>query len=426
MSSEQRNGAIVIAIGLVLLAVAFTDHVPFLSGGGGRTVTAQFAEASQVDTATPVRVHGVDVGTVSALKPAPGNTTTVAMSLTTSGVKLYRDASAEIRWRTLLGGSMYIDLQPGSSNEPPLAGEIPLAHTGTQVDWDQFDEMMPTATRPHFQQMLAGFSAGLSAPGQEGHTLHVIGPDVEVVGEGSEALRGSDIGDLPTLIKSTSQVAQSLASDRAALKGLVTGADGTLAATAAHNQSLASAIQLSPPALDSTLITSHTVNATLTALDPLVTRLEPGAKELGPATQVLQPMLKRANTVLDESVPLLHAAPPAISALGTVGSQGGPLIGSLTPLVQRLNGNLLPWLGATDSETRLRLYETIGPLFSALADSLGSFDANGYLYNFNVQVSPGSIELPCDLGPGGTTVSDLAACAAEKSTLARALDGGGR
>lgn len=424
MSGEQRNGLIVIAIGLVLLAVAFTDHVPFLSGGGGRTVTARFSEASQVDSATPVRIHGIDVGTVSALRPATGHATTVVMSLTTSGVKLYRDASAEIRWRTLLGGSMYIDLEPGSSSEPPLSGEIPLTRTGTQVDWDQFDEMMPTATRPHFRQMLSGLSAALAAPQQEGHTLHVVGPDATVIGQGSEALRGSDMGDLPTLVTSTGQVLRSISSDRAALQGLVTSADGTLAATAAHNQSLAEAIRLSPPALDSTFTTSHAVNATLTALDPLVTQLERGARELGPATRVLRPMLRRTNTVLAESVPLLHTAPPALSALGTAGAQGTPLIGSLTPLVDRLNANLLPWLRATDSDTKLKLYETIGPFFSALADSLGSYDANGYLYNFNVQFSPGSIELPCDLGPGGTTVSNLTQCAAQKSALARIFDGG--
>ena len=422
VSREQRTGLIVLAVGALLLAVAFTDQIPFVSGAGGRTVVARFAEASQVDTATPVRVRGVEVGAVSALRPAPGSTTSVVMRLSTA-VRLHSDASAQIRWRTLLGGSMYIDLNPGVSSLP-LSGPIPLARTRTQVDWDQFNEMMPTATRPHFQQLLAGLRAGLSSGTVEGETFHVFGPYAEVIGQGAQASRGSAIGDLPTLVQSSSRVVSSLSSDRAALENLVRGADGTLAATAAHNRSLAAMIRLSPPALDSTRVTSQTVSGLLDELDPLVTRLEPGARELGSATAVMRPMLERTNRVLAAGVPLLHAARPALQNLGRAGTQGTPVLRALGPLLQRLNTNLLPWLAATDADTKLKLYETIGPLFSALSGSLASFDPNGYTYNFNVQFGPGSIELPCDTGPGGTQVTNLVACNAVKTALADVLSGG--
>lgn len=421
ITREQRRGALVVAIGLLLLAVAFTDQVPFLGGSGGRTVVARFAQANQVDTATPVRVHGVDVGRVAALRAGPGNTTDVVMSITTAGVHLHRDASAQIRWRTLLGGSMYIDLAPGSPSAPPLSGVISPVRTETQVDWDQLNNIYPTPTRRAFQQMLAGFSGGLSAPVQEGRTLHVLGPDASVLGQGSDALRGEQIGDLPRLVRTTAATVRALSADTRSLQGLVTGADGTLAVTASHNAALSRAIQLSPPALDSTLQTSNTVNRMLYDLDPLVSQLEPGARELGPATQVMRPMLERMNRVLNDTRPLLRAAPAAVRGLGTMARQGAPLMASLRPLVARLNTNLIPWLGQTDGDTRLRLYQAIGPFFSALDDSLGSYDANGYVYNFNVQVSSGSVLLPCDTGPGGTNVQ---ACAAAKAALSRRMAGG--
>ena len=420
ITPEQRRGAAVAAIGVLLLAVAFTGTLPFLGGGGGETVTARFAQANEVDTATPVRVGGVDVGVVKALRAAPGNTTDVVMSITTGGVAPHSDASAQIRWRTLLGGSMYIDLNPGSPSAPPLRGVIPVSRTGAQVDWDQFNDVYPTATRRAFGQMIAGFSAGLRSPADEGSTLHVLGPDAAVIGQGSAALRGSRIGDLPALIRTTAATVRALSADTRSLQGLVTGADGTLAVTAAHNAALAQAIQLSPAALDSTLETSRTLDGTLTALDPLVTQLQPGARELAPATAALEPMLRRLNRALDDARPLLRVSPRAVRELGAMGSEGTPLIGSLQPLVDRLNTNLIPWLGQRDSDTRLRLYEAIGPLFSGLADSLSSFDANGYLYNFNVQVSSGSILLPCDTGPGGTNPQ---ACLAAKAAIAHMFGG---
>ena len=59
MNRNQRIGATVLTLGLILLAVAFTDSIPFLSGSGGHDVTARFAEASDVSKGTPVRVRGV-------------------------------------------------------------------------------------------------------------------------------------------------------------------------------------------------------------------------------------------------------------------------------------------------------------------------------------------------------------------------------
>jgi virulence factor Mce-like protein len=402
LSREQLRGLTVLALGALLLIVAFTGRVPLLGGKGGRIVLARFAQANEVNSATPVRIGGVDVGLVDSLRAAPGNSTTVAMRITSGGVQLHDDASAQVRWRTLLGGSMYIDLDPGSPSAPSLGGEIPLTRTGTQVDWDQLNGQLPSGTRRELGRMLAGFRAALQAPRGEGATIRVLGPALSVIGAGSDALRGTQSGELPRLVRSTASTVRALSADTGALQRLVGGAEQTLAVTAAHNSALAQAIELSPAALDSTRTTTGRLDVTLSKLDPLIARLRPGARELGPATRLLRPMLDRTDRVLRDALPLLHAAPPALAGLGRMSAHGTPLLGALTPTVNRLNTELIPWLGRADSDTHLRLYETIGPLFSALSSSLGNFDTNGYSYNFNVQFSTGSLLLPCDTGPGAT------------------------
>jgi ABC-type transporter Mla subunit MlaD len=158
---QQLIGIAVMALGVLLLAIAFTGHAPLLGGSSGRTVTARFAQANEVDNSTPVRVGGVDVGHVLSLKAGPGNTTDIVMSISGAGVRLHSDASAQIRWRTLLGGSMYIDLNPGSASAPPLDEAISLSRTGSQVDWDQFNAQLPTGARPQLQREFKGVAAAL-------------------------------------------------------------------------------------------------------------------------------------------------------------------------------------------------------------------------------------------------------------------------
>lgn len=418
MSASSRSlrhrliGASVLALGVLLIVIAFTGRVPLLGGESGAAVTARFAQANEIDTSTPVRIGGVDVGHVAALRAAPDNTTIVVMRITAAGVRLHADAAAQIRWRTVLGGSMYVDLIPGSPSAPPLRGEIPISRTGSQVDWDEFNSQLPAAARPQLQRMLTGLSAGLSAPRQEGETLSVLGPAAQTVGEGAQALRGQDIGDLPSLVRTTARTLTALSSGTGELERVVEGADATLAVTAAHNDQLAQALQLSPPALAATLRTSGILNRTLTALDPLVTKLEPDAKLLGPTSDVLRPLLRRTSSTLERAVPLLQVAPGALQALAYASTEGIPLIAAFTPVVTRLNAKLIPWLDRTDPDSRLKLYEALGPTASALSGSMSGFDVNGYSYNFNVELSTGSILLPCDLGLTG--VPNLPACLSQE------------
>jgi phospholipid/cholesterol/gamma-HCH transport system substrate-binding protein len=405
---KQLIGIAVVALLALLLFVAFSGELPFLGGGGGMTVDARFASADEVDNSTPVRIGGVTVGHVVTLRPAPDHTTTVVMAITTGGVRLHADAGAQIRWRTLLGGSMYIALSPGSASAAALTGEIPLSRTGTQVDWDQFNDVLTTQARPQFRNELSGFASGLSGASAERPTLHVLGPSLQTVGESSEALRGQDIGDLTEVVRANAATLRALGSNTTALEQLVDGANTTLGVMAAHNVALAQTIELSPRALDATLTNDGSLDQTLDALDPLIVRLEPGARLLGPTDAVLEPLLRQAARTLSDTVPLLRVAPSALSALRYAAGEGIPLLAGLTPTIDRLNGQLIPFLSKTDPETRLKLYETIGPLASALSSSLSGFDANGFLYNFNVQVSTGSVILPCDTGPGGT--SNLVQC----------------
>ena len=131
-------GFVVIAVIVIALLSAALRHIPLLPPGG-HVATAEFAAANQVSNRTVVRVNGVEVGRVERVEAGsdPYRTSKVVMRLSNGKIHLHTDASAQIRWRTLFGGLMYIDLHPGSAAAPALHGPIPAGRTSNQAELDQ-------------------------------------------------------------------------------------------------------------------------------------------------------------------------------------------------------------------------------------------------------------------------------------------------
>ncbi|MEA2456222.1 MAG: phospholipid/cholesterol/gamma-HCH transport system substrate-binding protein [Thermoleophilaceae bacterium] len=416
-----RAGLAGLAALSLLLIVAFGGWRPW--AGSGRLVRAQFASADQlVRGRTPVRVAGVQVGTVDAVESGPGgHGSTVVMKLTDDAMRVSRDASANIRLRTVLGGTRYIDLEPGSPSAAALgAGLIPLSRTGVQVDWDDVTQIFGADTRNAQRTVLRGLRQGLADPAGAGRTIDALGPDLAIVGHGLGPLRGEQAGELPRLINATGAVLDALSSDQRALQQLVAGGERTLGVTDAHRRALGEALTLTPPALDATTATMTTLNATLDRLDPLARDLRPGARALDPAARALRPALDATNRLLRSAQPLLHDLPPALRDLAAASRQGVPLIGALNPTVGRLRSSLLPWLRSRDADTHLRNYEAIGPLFSVLDSAAGDFDANGWFFHFPITPTGDTLLLPC--GPA-LTPGQLNRCDALNGVLRKTIGG---
>lgn len=396
---NRRTGVAVLIVLLAGLYAAFAHRLPFLGGPGGTVVRARFAQANEINSGTPVRVGGIDVGTVQRLDPAPGHTTVVVMRITQPGLALHRDAGARIAWRTLLGGSMAIDLAAGSPSAPALNGPIPLSATSSQTDWDQLNSILAAPSAEETQRMLSGLRSALGDPAGAGATLRALPSALGTIGPAADALRGQDIGDLPRLVRSSARTTAALdTGGGASLQALVDGAQRTLAVTATDRAALQQAVELSPAALHSTQTTMVLLDSTLARLDPLVAQLRPGVRDLAPTTRVLRPMLSRASRVLTDARPLLAVAPAALRGLGRLGAVGTPLLRRLTPTVARLNGNLLPFLNRRDDDTKLKIYEGIGPTFSAISSAASQFDGSSWFLHFDASAGLNSLSLPCDPG----------------------------
>lgn len=376
---ERRSrvvGAMFLAGCALALFAALTGGVPGLGESDGRLIRAEFAGADDLRAGDAVRVDGVRVGEVSSIRlRASSGTALVSVRITDDGVRLTDQATAALRWGTLLGGSVYVDLDPGSRLARVADSDfIPRTRTSSQVTFDDLNNVYSADTRRATQTLVAELSRGFSDPQTAGATIDALAPNLREVRRGLRPLLGLRAGDLPALVANTARTVHGLGRDPTALRRLVTDAAATLRVTAQERRSLGRMVRGVPPALDSLRSTSARLDRTLRILDPLVERLRPGARRLGPATRAATPALRRAETLLLAARPLLRDLGPALRSLRAAGRPGVALMTGLNPTLARLRDEILPWLDRRDPDTGRTTIEMIGPTAAVTASAAGEFD----------------------------------------------------
>jgi phospholipid/cholesterol/gamma-HCH transport system substrate-binding protein len=382
-----RNGAIFTVFVAIFLYIIYTKPALPLFSSSGKTITADFAYAADVVPGrTPVRVLGVDVGTVTGIaRMANLRGVQVTMTLNDgSGVTVKQDASASLRWRTLLGLNYYVDLTPGSTSAPPLGDRaIPESQTSSQVELDQALQPLNAQGRQALTTMIDQFDAGFAAPSAVRQTIRDTAPAMRNLAAGLPGLRGTVPGqDLPALVTSTGQWMGAAARDEVALGGLIDNGAIALGVTAAQRLALGSTFDHAPDALQQTEATMARLRATIATLNPIAQRLEPGAVKLYRAATLARTALSAATPLLHDLKPTLAAIRPSVKALAKAAKAGVPVIASLTPTLDRVQSSFLPFLNQTDPETKLKEYEAVGPAVAGVGSAISLGDQYGTLAGF--------------------------------------------
>ncbi|MHB8694123.1 MAG: MlaD family protein [Solirubrobacteraceae bacterium] len=408
-------GSIAIVIGLGFAIGVLGGAIgPQMFSGGGRTVTATFANAQQVIAGTEVRVQGVLEGTVSSVKLAPGgHATTVVMTVPDSAGPLYRDASATIAWKTLLGGAFNVNLNRGTPGAGPLGSStIPLSRTANQVELEDLIAVDNGGARTGLQTTPGQLATALSNPRPPATALSTLADVAPSVTTGVGALRGLvPDSDLRALVAGTAQTLQALNAPNDQLRGLVQGAAATLSVTAAHAADLRSALDAATPALDQVKTTFVQLRHTFSLANPLLQTLSGSASQVAPTVSDLYPTVVGASDLLNRAVPLLHALRPAMSSLASASQKGLPLLNGLQPSVDNLQHTVLPYLNTVDPATQRTTAEMIGPTTEALGpDIAGQMDQNGHFIRFPATAGSSPFYLPCQIYAGNPSSKQLIAC----------------
>jgi phospholipid/cholesterol/gamma-HCH transport system substrate-binding protein len=382
-----RNGAIFVVLAAIFLFIIYTKPPLPLISGGGTTIKADFGYAADVVPGrTPVRVLGVDVGVVTGIaRLADQRGVELTMTLNDgSGVTVKQDASASLRWRTLLGLNYYVDLTPGSTSAPRLGDAvIPESRTHSQVEIDQVLQPLNAQGRQALTTMIDQFDAGFADPAAVRQTLHATAPAMRNLAAGLPGLRGTVPGqDLPALVTSTGRWMGAAARDEVALGGLIDNGAVALGVTAARQLALGSTFDAAPDALAQTQATMARLKTTIAILNPIAQQLEPGALKLDGAARLARFAVSVATPLLRDLKPTLAAIRPSVNALARASRAGVPVIASLDPMLSRVQSLFLPFLNRTDPETKLKNYEAVGPAIAGVSSAIALGDQYGTLAGF--------------------------------------------
>ena len=165
--SRVSNLAAGLVAGIVVLVVCylvFGGSIPF--SGSPFELKATFTAETQLHLASPVRIAGVEVGTVTSIRRVGGSSTAavVTMTVAPNGLPIHADATVDIRPRLFLEGNFYVDLHPGTPSAPTLSSghTLPAANTTGPVQLDRVLSALNSNTRANLQTLVRGFGGALN------------------------------------------------------------------------------------------------------------------------------------------------------------------------------------------------------------------------------------------------------------------------
>ncbi|WP_354698833.1 hypothetical protein DSM112329_04531 [Paraconexibacter sp. AEG42_29] len=443
-----RTGAIFVALTAIFLYTIYTrPSVPLLSGGG-KELKAEFAFGANVRPGyTPVRVQGVEVGQVKKIERASdGKGALVTMEIK-KGQKLdlHSDLRMALRWRTLLGRNLYVDIDPGSPSAPKWAGgTLPKSRTTDQVELDTTLEPLDAKGRTALATMITEFDKGFadpeavrgaigsatdglrgsSAPGRFGGSTGAVG-SMQAGAEGLPGLRGLDPGtDLPELVANASKALGELAGDQVALGGLVDNGAGALGVTSAQRANLAATLNTAPAALRETRTTLNRLETTLDIVDPVADELQPGLRKLAPTADQTSTTLRVLRPLLADLRPTLNDVRPALTDLRTAANSGVPALEPLNHTLALAEDKYIPFLKAKDPATHRVNYTNIGPLASHASAATSWGDRYGAMANFEAAAGANALNIaPCKIDVFNPETQAKLACAMTQVAMASAVTG---
>ena len=136
-------GLIGIALFVIVAYLVFGGRAGF--GGQSFELRAVFRSEAQLMVRSPVRIAGIDVGTVTEIEPIGdgSDAAVVTMQIDDKGLPIHADSTVKIRSRLLLEGNFYIELSPGT----PAAGEMKSGDTIAAATHQRAGAARPRALR---------------------------------------------------------------------------------------------------------------------------------------------------------------------------------------------------------------------------------------------------------------------------------------
>jgi phospholipid/cholesterol/gamma-HCH transport system substrate-binding protein len=332
-----RAGLVALVVIVIAVYFAFLGTNPFSSPF---ELKAVFANAQNVGKRSPVRIAGVEVGKVTKVEPAEGDSqaSVVTMELKDDALPIHEDATLKIRPRIFLEGNFFVDLRPGRPESPDVddGNTIPMAQTASSVQFDQVLGALKANTREDLRKVLRGYGEAIGGKPQPGEDADQD-PDVKGDTAGvalnktltyapgalrgtalvNQALLGTQAHDLSKLIASGRKVSAALRTHEGSLQDLVTNLNLTTGALASQESSLRESIRLLPGVLAAAGPAFDNLNRAFPPTRAFAREILPGVRETPATIEAGFPWIAQTRALLSpaELQGLVNDLQPSIANL---------------------------------------------------------------------------------------------------------------
>jgi phospholipid/cholesterol/gamma-HCH transport system substrate-binding protein len=322
---------------LLFLWLAFGGATPFKPKG--YQIKVSFGEATQLANEADVRISGVPVGKVKAIKT---NTRTgrsdATIELKPEYAPLPSDAKATLRQKTLLGET-YVELTPGSPKAKPVPDHGRLAQ-GNVADTVELDEILRTfdpQTRAAFQNWIQTQAQSLDGRGKAlNDAIGNLAPFAQDTTKVLQILNSQKAG-VRQLVRNTGEVFDALSERDDQLAGVITNSNRVFATTAARDADLQATFKALPTFEKESQTTLKRLTKFSANANPVVTDLRPAAQQLSPTLQQLSALAPDLKHLFRSIDPLVAASKKGLPATTEFLDQLHPLLANFDGPLKQLN-----------------------------------------------------------------------------------------
>ena len=384
---RTRDWVVGLFVVLVVAAAVFAAFGGRLPWQSDYELKAVVTSGLELQSRSPVRIAGVEVGKVKKIERGPGNTAVVTMAIKEVGRPIHADATLKVRPRIFLEGNFFVDLKPGTPQAPAVDSgyTLPISQTAVPVQFDEVLGALKKDTRGQLVKLVDQLGVALDRGGARtlGRGFAQWGPAFTSVAIAAEAARGVRADDLARFVAGSGKTAEAIASRDRQLVTLIDGLDRTVGALASRRAEL----EASLPALDGLLGEApgalRAVDAALPETRALAVEVRP-ALRLAPETLALAlPALRQARALVSpaELPALIDELNPALDDLAPLEPRLTALFDQVTPVMDCLRRNAIPTLESPledpphttgDPAYRELLHGLVG-----LSSASQNFDGNG-------------------------------------------------
>jgi phospholipid/cholesterol/gamma-HCH transport system substrate-binding protein len=304
----------------------------------GYRFTVAFPRTLALAEQSDVRISGVNVGHVVALKLGKDGRTHATVELSGKYAPIRANMHAILRQKTLLGET-FVQLNPEGSTGPYLADEGQLANAQVEpsVTLDDILSAFDPKTRRAFAIWQQALSEGINGRGEQiNASFAKLEPFVEHANRLVTILNSQE-GAVRALVRNTGVVFNALASRDHQLEGLIVNGEHTFHAAAEGSQGFAEAFKALPTFEHNSTVALKELDAFAADASPFLDEFKPAERQLALLLTAAKPFAPEFDKFLTDLGPLTKAAKAGLPDVKKTLDLTVPVLENLRPVLHNLD-----------------------------------------------------------------------------------------